>query len=436
MTTVIIGAGLSGLAAAQRLAQNGRSATILEARDRIGGRVHTAWDSSLSHPIELGAEWYEGDGPVNGLLRTAGGITSEADGERALSTDQGWENLDDRPQETQSLLSRVHLAEGRDLSLTEALAECCGAAQFNAARAMLTGYVEGFHAAHPDRVSVRWLSEVEANHPASSSDSRSQSGLHRAIEVLSADADGRPTIRLNTVAREIIWRRGEVEIQTGSGRAVLRAHSAIITVPLPMLKAPRDGAASLTFRPRLTAKEAAAGFVEMGHATKMVLRFSSPFWLDIKEVRGALFFHAFGQPFPTWWTAQSHDLPLLTAWAGGPQSTRLGTTNGDELLDLAMTSLANALHMPRSQVDRELQAHYYHDWTSDPFSLGAYTYVGVGGLDAHKELARPVDDTLFFAGEATCGGGENATMEGAIFSGWRAADQLLALAIHEQELTN
>ena len=69
--------------------------------------------------------------------------------------------------------------------------------------------------------------------------------------------------------------------------------------------------------------------------------------------------------------------------------------------------------------------HFFHDWNQDPFSRGAYTYVGVGGFDAHTTLAAPVDDTLFFAGEATMGCGLNATMDGAVLSGIRAATEVL-----------
>jgi monoamine oxidase len=80
--------------------------------------------------------------------------------------------------------------------------------------------------------------------------------------------------------------------------------------------------------------------------------------------------------------------------------------------------------MPRRDIAAQLESRHFHDWTADPFSRGAYSYVGVGGTEAHRTLAEPVERTLFFAGEATCGEGFNATMEGAVRSGRRAAEQL------------
>jgi monoamine oxidase len=98
------------------------------------------------------------------------------------------------------------------------------------------------------------------------------------------------------------------------------------------------------------------------------------------------------------------------------------------LLDLAVRSLANALGLSRRDVSARLEYHHFHDWGSDPFARGGYTYVRVGGIDAHRTLAEPVAGTLYFAGEATCGEGLNATMEGAVRSGRRAAAELLAEA--------
>jgi monoamine oxidase len=72
-----------------------------------------------------------------------------------------------------------------------------------------------------------------------------------------------------------------------------------------------------------------------------------------------------------------------------------------------------------------LRAWHFHDWTNDPFSQGAYSYVRPGGIDAHDELAEPIWNTLFFAGEATAGKGANATMEGAILSGVRTTKEAM-----------
>ena len=98
----------------------------------------------------------------------------------------------------------------------------------------------------------------------------------------------------------------------------------------------------------------------------------------------------------------------------------------ERLLHAALSSLAAALRLPVAAVTSRLVRWYWHDWQRDPYAQGAYSWVRTGGIAAHELLAEPLRRTLYFAGEATRGGGFNATMDGAIQSGWRAAEQLLA----------
>jgi monoamine oxidase len=135
-----------------------------------------------------------------------------------------------------------------------------------------------------------------------------------------------------------------------------------------------------------------------------------------------LFLHGFGQPFPTWWSAPDPAEPRLTAWAGGPAAARLPSAGRDELVDMALRSLAGTVGIPEAEIAAQVEDAWFHDWNRDPLTRGAYSYVAVGGARAHEALARPVEDTIYLAGEATAGRGLNATMEGAIESGRRAAD--------------
>jgi monoamine oxidase len=427
MDTIIIGAGLAGLAAAQRLVQGGRSVTLLEARDRLGGRLWTRTDPSSPTPIELGPEWIAASGGLRDLMTRAGAPLVEARGNRYRRVGERWENLDALPDVTESLIDRVSSIDKTDRSLRDALTLCCGDARYADARSLLLAYVEGFHAADPERVSVQWLATVEENQPAEASDYRAPNGAGQVIDLLRLEPGSHCVVRLGTVAHQVRWRRGEVEIAVGDDGETFQARSAIVTVPLPMLDPSFDGIAALRFVPTIDDKLAAAALLEMGHVVKLVLRFREPLWQRNSQLEDMLFLHTFGQPIPTWWTSNPSVDTLLTAWVGGPTATRLGSLRSDELLDLTIASLSHGLAMPRSEIERQLVAHYYHNWMSDPFTMGAYTYVKAGGLNAHRTLAQPVHDTVFFAGEATCGGGLNATMEGALESGWRAADDVLRL---------
>ncbi|HEU5154151.1 MAG TPA: NAD(P)/FAD-dependent oxidoreductase, partial [Gemmatimonadales bacterium] len=262
----------------------------------------------------------------------------------------------------------------------------------------------------------------EANDEVTESDMRVPEGLDRSVEAIAEELEGRCPIRLETVARELRWRRGEVEIATSAG--TLKAASVIVTVPLPILKLP-DSAAGLRIIPELLDKQEALRQLEMGPAMKLAFRFREPFWREIKPLRDMLFVQAPDQPIPTWWMPAREDDPLLIGWAGGPRAAQLGNATSDSLADLALTSLSAALAMPREVIEKKAVTCLTHDWNHDPFALGAYTYVAVGGVEAHRILAQPVEQTLFFAGEATCGNGLNATMEGALQSGRRAGDEVV-----------
>jgi monoamine oxidase len=159
---------------------------------------------------------------------------------------------------------------------------------------------------------------------------------------------------------------------------------------------------------------------------KVVLGFRGPFWRSIDGLEDVQFIHVFGRPLPTWWMPLDPEVPRLTGWAGGPHAARLAGKSHAALKDLAVRSLSDALGLAPGEVAPQLESLHLHDWTADPLSRGAYTYVGIGGSEAYRTLAAPVANTLFFAGEATCGGGHNATMEGALRSGRRAAAELLA----------
>jgi monoamine oxidase len=426
MDVIVIGAGLAGLAAARRLTEAGATVVLLEARNRLGGRVATSRVAGFSHPLELGPEWIGDTGSVRQLLEQRGASLVAARGPRLVRTQRGLEPLDsdaDNP-----LVERLGRLPG-DQPLRPALDICCGEPELTDRRDQLLAYVEGFHAADPDRLSSKWLARVEETQPAEASEFRTPGGLDTLVAAL-RPADGpRFTVQLRTIVREVRWSRGRVEVFAfaGTTRQLFQAGKAVITLPLSILQTRPDQPGGVRFLPELTDRRGALDLLAMGPALKVLLRFKSPFWQKASDLENLLFLHAFDQPFPTWWTTRPISTPLLSGWAGGPQTGRLGGATGDGLLEPALASLSAALGLSRETIEEELVDWHHHDWTADPFAKGAYSYVLAGGMDAHRTLAAPLEDTLFFAGEATCGDGYNATMEGALQSGIRAAAEILRL---------
>ena len=250
-------------------------------------------------------------------------------------------------------------------------------------------------------------------------------------------ADATTAIRLNRVVHEVRWGPGSVEVLAsgplGSPETVA-GRCAILTLPLGVLRAPSGSAGAVRFAPELPGKGAAASRLEMGAALKGTFRFQERFWSGLPLRDGAKaggmdrlgFLRAPGRPFPTWWTTYPLLTPLLSCWVAGPAAERMAELEDADLFDRALDSLAVALSLPRAEAEALVQDWHFHNWQRDPFSRGAYSYVGVGGLAGQRALAEPVADTLFFAGEATEFSGHHATVHGAIATGLRAARQALA----------
>jgi len=121
---------------------------------------------------------------------------------------------------------------------------------------------------------------------------------------------------------------------------------------------------------------------------------------------------------------------MITGWAAAKCTERLaGLTssgiNEDRIIDQAVRSLSTLLQVNKSDIQSQMTTAYFHHWDADPFSRGAYSYVKVGGEGCQKTLGAPIQDTLFFAGEATDVSGHNGTVHGAIASGKRAAAEML-----------
>jgi monoamine oxidase len=417
----VIGAGAAGLSAARELSGAGRRVLVLEARPRIGGRVHTLHVPALPLPIELGAEFVHGDVETTfSIIESAALAAAELPDDHWWSRNGRWERIAD----FWGSIARVRAQIGtlkHDVSFEAFLRSRKSIPP--RLRELACSFVEGYHASHADRISARVLRAADSEQEGTNRQFRLTGGYDAVVDWLHAGLDpSRVELRLSTVVTSIEWEEGRVTITTKSGQT-FRAKAAVITIPVGVWKAARDQEGAIRFDPPLREKERALAKLESGHVVKIAFHFRERFW-EGEGVEPHNFIHAADRYVPTWWTMAPLRAPILTAWAGGHAADALLAEGASAIVDRALDSMARAFSEQRSRLERLLVATWTHDWQADPFSRGAYSYAAVGGSNAHALLGRPIRKTLFFAGEATSGD-QTGTVAGAIDSGRRAAKETL-----------
>ena len=444
---IILGAGAAGLSAATELSRAGRKVLILEARERLGGRIFTRYDAVCDVPVELGAEFIHGRPPeIWDLLKKHKTVAREVKGENFCvrngelctcdffsEVDSLLEKLDDRSPDESFLefIERRYPSWKADPKQRESVE-------------WARKYVTGFHAADPGLVSVHWLvkglradEKIEGDRAF-----RIPQGYQLLTDIFQRQlASASVAIELNTVAESIRWTGRQVEVKARSVKGTLTFNGSclLVTLPLSVLQASllergQEEVGAVRFVPELPPKkQEALGKLAMGKVIRVTLRFRERFWENLrpkhspesKTLAKMGFLLSDENPFPTWWTTMPEKLPIITGWAPFKCTEALSGKGEDFIIDKALDTLGRSLKVDRQELEGLLGAAYTHDWQTDPFARGAYSYVKVGGDGAQRELATPVEDTLFFAGEATDLSGHNGTVHGAIASGRRAAKEIL-----------
>ena len=438
---IVVGAGVAGLTAAIDLGRSGVPVIVLEARDRIGGRAYTRRVAGCDAPIELGAEFIHGKPPeIWELLEKNGKTVDEVDGDNWCVSPKGLEPCDFLS-EAEDILGKMNDASP-DESFLAFLERCfagrAGDASFNEARQHAIGYISGFNAADPALVGVHWLvREMRAEETIEGDRAfRAENGYDDLLSIWrQLIKEFGVSVRTNSIVERIEWGSGhaKVQVRNESGMSSLAASSVLITVPLAVLKAKPGTPGAIQFDPPLpTGKIDALDKLEMGEVIRVVLQFRERFWKNIHPSPGRnlddmSFLFSQDEWFPTWWTTMPKKYPIITGWAPFLAGRRLSGQDHSFVSHRACQTLSRLLGVDVGVVEKSLVDAHFHDWQSDPFSRGAYSYGKVGANEARVTLAAPVHGTLFFAGEGTDTSGHNGTVHGAIASGNRAAAQILQL---------
>ncbi len=435
---LVVGAGAAGITAARVLHERGVSVAIIEARDRIGGRVWTLHPAIAPVPIELGAEFVHGRAPgLNQVLADASLTHLDIDGRRFHAGRSRLRPFDDFWERLDRVMRRLDGSIQPDRSFHDFLAQRPGGRRLAVNRALARRYVEGFHGADPRAISAHVMGE--SGSPGDDLEERRLGrvveGYDRVLTWLAAPITSRT--RLSSVATSVRWKRGAVSLtvrrRRGHRLQRIGARAAIITVPLGVLQAPIESNGAIQFIPELRAKTSALSKLAAGSALRVVLQFRNSFWTSEQfarrhhsdDLHALSFLHAADDDFPTWWTAYPVVAPILVAWSGGRAARALSGLPRAKVVARALDALAHQTGVSRRRLNGELRNAWTHDWQNDPYARGAYSYQLVGGARAPSALARPLDGTLFFAGEATDTSGATGTVHGAIASGRRAASQVI-----------
>ena len=414
---LVVGAGIAGLRAAEVLVAKGRRVIVLEARDRLGGRIRT--DRSWGVPVDLGASWIHGvaNNPIAALAAAEGIDTQAVDYESIVYGADGKRLPGDALDELETQVTEL-VETGRkdspdtDEPLRALLDRAIGAEDLDATARLniemgITGSIEHEYAS--DAV------DLSANHfddggREAGGDALLPGGYDKVVQAVARTVD----VRFSHVVASVDTSGDRAVVSTSQGKFF--ANSVIVTVPLGVLKAH-----SIEFLPPLSeAKSTAIARLGMGALSKTCLRFESAFWPDDAELIDIVpAASRRGQWVESLNLTGLVDVPALMMFNAGKFARAVETMTDAEVIASASSALRPAfpgLPAPTGMLRSS--------WSTDPFSLGSYSFIGVGSSLADRDALAASEGRRFFAGEA-CSHDHAATVHGAYTSGEAAAEAVL-----------
>jgi monoamine oxidase len=426
---LIIGAGAAGLMAAMQLSRKGKKVLVLEARDRIGGRIYTITNKGFKQPTELGAEFVHGQLPVTlALLKEANIKPIDAVGDMWRYTDGKFHKSEQFLVHYDVIIKKLNALK-KDITLDTFLAKHLSAKKYAETCTMLRNFAAGYDTADPSRFSA-FAMRKELQSEDDDHQYRVKGGYCAMVNYLEAEiVKNGGNIQLSAVVKTLQWKQGMVTAIADDGRE-FNAQKVVIALPLGVLQAGKHDEGAITFAPPIPEKEQALQQMGMGNVIKLLLQFDKVFWEKQAIKKGAkadiqqMSYLFSTEAIPTWWAQHPHTIPVLTGWLGGLAAEELKNADEEHILHLGLQSLSNIYDMPIDSLREKLTAHQIMNWSADPFTRGSYSYATTFTDEARKLLAQPEQGTIYFTGEFMYNGPEMGTVEAALASGVEVAEKI------------
>jgi monoamine oxidase len=416
---IIVGGGAAGLVAARVLAKKNYSVTILEANNRLGGRIHTLHDPSFDQPLEKGVEFIHGHLPVTmELLQEAGIGYKPVEGKMVRMENGKWRSQGDFTIGWSELIKKMNEI-GEDETVDDFLQKNFSDDKYKALRQSVCRFAYGFDLADTSKASIlalrdEWMGEEDEQF-------RIPGGFDQLVNWMEKECiHAGSSIHTSHTVQKINWTKNKVTAVTQNGKE-FSGNKMIITIPLGIWQ---SDPFPINFQPAIPDHINAFSKIGFGTVVKILLQFKNAFWEEDKKNMGFLFAE---EVIPTWWTQLPSGSPLLTGWAGGPQAWEIENKNDDELVEIALESLSNIFKKTRDELKQLLTASLINNWKKDDHTKGGYSYNTLKSQEAKKFLNEGIEQTIFFAGEALYDGISFGTVEAALVSGKDVAEKISAV---------
>lgn len=411
---IVVGAGVSGLAATKYLSETGYNVCLLEAAEIAGGRIATIHEEGFSGPVETGAEFIHGKLPFTfALLKEAGIFYETVEGDMIGVQSGVWQN-EERDENWDKFMKELNQLK-TDVTILEFLNNHFCEPHYLHLRQAVQRFAEGFDLADISKASILSVKNEWKN--IDKKQYRIKGGYSQLVNyLLNCCRSHNVAISFNSCVNKIKYNDKSVTVYTTDNKE-FNADKLIITVSVGVLQS-----GTICYEPALTDHAVAIQSLGFGPVIKFLLEFETSFWNEFDDDIG---FMLTDEQVPTWWTQLPADTNLLTGWLGGAKAAEKIFDDDEALLQTALQSLSSIFRMPPAMLREELIHHKIINWQTIQHIKGGYSYCTLGTEQAIKVLSSPVDGTIFFAGEAITGGESQGTVESALQSGYDTSRRLM-----------